>query len=316
MSIELLSALRPLINTHWIAWDANNNLILKAALIGFHHLTGAHMGKNIAEAIMSLIVHACITSKIGHFTLNNALKNAAAMKELQELLVEHEVTFHHLNNHIMCYPHIINICTTHIISASTQASKKYLDSNGLNGDNDNNFDPISPHCQTGPKLDNEFIASQPPGHQAWLRSLKSDPIKHVVYIICYICASDARKQTSQGSSGNALPLQLIQHVKTQWDSVYLMIQYIRAVEVYFAEDLAIKSMKLSPTDWELLESIEVILETHRKKKFEDSWLSMPEISQKLSHLSATITPEVLKDLKSFGNGAHDFSAHPSCDPGT
>ena len=49
------------------------------------------------------------------------------MKELQALLIKREVAFHHLNNCIMCYPHIINICTAHIIAASTQVSQKYLD---------------------------------------------------------------------------------------------------------------------------------------------------------------------------------------------
>ncbi|KAH9024989.1 hypothetical protein EDB83DRAFT_2179127, partial [Lactarius deliciosus] len=43
------------VTSHWIAQTANNNLCLKATLIGFHCLTGAHMGKNIAEAILSLI---------------------------------------------------------------------------------------------------------------------------------------------------------------------------------------------------------------------------------------------------------------------
>ena len=52
------------------------------------------------------------------------------MKALQLLLVKCDIEFDHLNNRIMCFPHIINICTAHIIAASTQVSKKYLDSNG------------------------------------------------------------------------------------------------------------------------------------------------------------------------------------------
>ena len=159
------------------------------------------------------------------------------MKELQALLVKREVAFHHLNNRIMCYPHVINICTAHIIAASTRVSQKYLDSNGLDGDDDDDFDPISPCHRTGAELDKEFIASQPPGRQAWLRSLKSDPIKRVADIVRHIRASDARKQTFAGivqlctkddpELCGAPPLQLIQHIKTQWDSVYLMLQRFR-----------------------------------------------------------------------------------------
>jgi hypothetical protein len=43
------------------------------------------------------------------------------MEELQELLrVERDVAFDHRNHRIMCFPHIVNICTGHIIAASTQ----------------------------------------------------------------------------------------------------------------------------------------------------------------------------------------------------
>ncbi|KIL56504.1 hypothetical protein M378DRAFT_17024 [Amanita muscaria Koide BX008] len=50
--------------------------------------------------------------------LNNAENNAAAIQELQHLLNNHKnshIEFDHLNNHVGCYPHIINICSTHIL---------------------------------------------------------------------------------------------------------------------------------------------------------------------------------------------------------
>jgi hypothetical protein len=43
----------------------------------------------------------------------------------------------------------------HIIAASTQVSTKYLDSNGLDGDN-NDDNPSSPCSQSGPQLDEEL----------------------------------------------------------------------------------------------------------------------------------------------------------------
>jgi len=53
------------VTSHWIAWDSNtnNNLSLKATLIGFHHFTGPHMGKSIASVILSLMDRTNITSK-------------------------------------------------------------------------------------------------------------------------------------------------------------------------------------------------------------------------------------------------------------
>jgi hypothetical protein len=95
------------------------------------------------------------------------------MKELQALLVKRDIVFDHLNNCIMYFPHIITICTAHIVAASTQVNQKYLDSNGLDGDNNNNYEPSSPSYQTEPQLNEAFITMQPPEHQAWLRSLMS-----------------------------------------------------------------------------------------------------------------------------------------------
>ena len=161
------------------------------------------------------------------------------MKVLQALLVERDILFDHLNNCIMCYPHIINVCTAHIVAASTQVSRKYLDSNGFDDDDNNDFDPSSPRDRTGPPLDEVFITLQPPERQAWLRSLSCDPVKLVADIVRYVRASDSRKQVfadlvrlctkSDPESRGAPPLQLIQHVKTRWDSVYLMLQHFRVL---------------------------------------------------------------------------------------
>src|SRR6266581_1634249 len=51
------------------------------------------------------------------------------MRELEVLLKRHDKTieFDHLNNRIRCYPHIINICSSHIIASSTRISKKFLE---------------------------------------------------------------------------------------------------------------------------------------------------------------------------------------------
>ena len=114
------------------------------------------------------------------------------MKELQAMLVKHDIMFDHAKNHIMCFPHIINICTTHIIAASTWVNQKYLESNGLDSDDDDDRDSPNSY-QTGPQLNEVFITMELPEHQAWLRSLSCDPIKLIADIVCHICASDARK---------------------------------------------------------------------------------------------------------------------------
>ena len=66
------------------------------------------------------------------------------------------------------------------------------------GDDGSSSDPC---YRSGPELDEAFIASQPSKRQAWLRSLRRDPIKRVADFVRYVRASDSRKQDFAGSSG-------------------------------------------------------------------------------------------------------------------
>ena len=51
------------------------------------------------------------------------------MQELEVLLQRHDKTikFDPRKNRIWCYPHIINICSSHVIASSTCISKKFLE---------------------------------------------------------------------------------------------------------------------------------------------------------------------------------------------
>jgi len=75
------------------------------------------------------------------------------MQELEALLKRHDdnIEFDHLNNRIRCYPHIINICASHIIASSTRVSKEFLEAfkseteadmvcSNVGDDNDDNGD--------------------------------------------------------------------------------------------------------------------------------------------------------------------------------
>ena len=75
------------------------------------------------------------------------------MRELEGLLKRHDKNFNHLNNRIRCYPHIINICSSHIIASSTRISKQFLEAlrsesdggvvySNIDDDNDNHGDNI------------------------------------------------------------------------------------------------------------------------------------------------------------------------------
>ncbi|KAN0118276.1 Ribonuclease H-like domain containing protein [Russula decolorans] len=262
---------------HWISDKGpNGSLLLKSALIGFHRLKNKHTGKNIARNILHLLKRAGITSKIGHFTLDNAENNATAMRELEALLKLHDddIEFDHLNNRIRCYPHIINICSSHIIASSTRISKRFLETlksefasdlvySNIEGDEDDEDDEDGKDDDDSrlfarkiPELtlDEEQFDILDDKVRAWYIGLKRDPIKRACRIVRIVRSSDQRKQAFKKviNTGNhsgwfrshdneviELPdLELLRDVKTRWDSVYCMIERLLvlrpAIDFFFS----------------------------------------------------------------------------------
>ncbi|KAN0111972.1 Ribonuclease H-like domain containing protein, partial [Russula decolorans] len=266
---------------HWISDKGpNGSLLLKSVLIGFHRLKNKHTGKNIARNILHLLKHAGITSKIGHFTLDNAENNATAMRELEALLklYDDDIEFDYLNNRIRCYPHIINICSSHIIASSTRISKRFLETlksefagdlvySNIEGDKDDKDD------KDGEDDDDDSL-------RAWYIGLKRDPIKCARRIVCIVRSSDQRKQAFKKviNTGNhsgwfrshdneviELPdLELLRDVKTRWDSVYCMIERLLvlrpAIDFFFSMKVhGLTEYKLTDLDWELLDALYAVL---------------------------------------------------------
>ncbi len=149
------------------------------------------------------------------------------MRELEVLLKRHDKTieFDHLNNRIRCYPHIINICSSHIIASSTRISKKFLetlksecggdfvysniegDNDGDNDNNDNNNDNNNDDNDDNNNggrsfardipeltLDDERIDILDDEVRDWYTGLKRDPIKRARRIVRIVRSSDQRKQ--------------------------------------------------------------------------------------------------------------------------
>jgi hypothetical protein len=87
--------------------------------------------------------------------LDNATNNATAMQKLEAILMGHETNFpfDHLNNRIRCFPHIINICVSHIVSC-TKVSKEYFKLLSSKDDNDNGDDNNDNNDNNGDNNDN------------------------------------------------------------------------------------------------------------------------------------------------------------------
>jgi hypothetical protein len=69
---------------------------------------------------------------MGHITMDNAENNATAMEELQELFKIDNIKFDHKDNRVGCYPHIINICVSHIVSSLSKADLDDVNLGGIN----------------------------------------------------------------------------------------------------------------------------------------------------------------------------------------
>jgi hypothetical protein len=182
------------------------------------------------------------------------------MHELKALLKhrDSDFKFDHHKNCIRCFPHIINICISHIIASSTQVSKKYLKSlksegdDGLSYSDDDDDDDNSHNNIALPrkirrdisklKLKNFELEKLSAEDQAWFSGMNRDPIKHTRAIVRILRSSDQRKQDfkevikNRNKSGwfrgiNSFAivvpnLEPLRDVKTRWVSIYTMIEHL------------------------------------------------------------------------------------------
>jgi len=155
----------------------------------------------------------------GHWTLDNAEMNATFIKAFGELMHARDFPYDPEDSRIMCFPHIINICSTHVIESFTNTAL---------ADEQAEFDPTLPPLV--------------PAEQTYDEACARDPIALCRSIVRAVRASGKRREHMQGiiREGNAkgwfrsqedtnetiqIPdVQLLHDVRTRWDSVFRMIQ--------------------------------------------------------------------------------------------
>ena len=153
--------------------------------------------------------------------LNNAENNTVAMQELQSLLAKCEMAvglnFDHLKHCVWCYAHIINICSSHIISSMTSVSKWYLSDLKVPADTDHMFcaeddddlddsdiDSDANENIAKLRLDGCYDAHGDADLKEWFAGIKHDPLRHARRVIHLLHSSDLCKQNFCGfiQSGN------------------------------------------------------------------------------------------------------------------
>src|SRR6266540_965414 len=159
--------------------------------------------------------------------MDNAENNAVAMKELQELLNKKKIQFDHKKHRIGCYPHIINICVSHIISSLTK-----FEAADLNNESDDEADNDGDYV---PGSEDEIQDNQYEDLEEWFKNVKRDAVKRVCKMVRTVQASGPRREgllltivtgnttglfkDAEGARMEIRDLQLIRDVRHHWDSL-------------------------------------------------------------------------------------------------
>ncbi|KAF8690920.1 hypothetical protein AX14_002938 [Amanita brunnescens Koide BX004] len=211
----------------------------------------------LSTALLEYLVRFIVADdQIGHITLDNAENNTTAMQELQKLLDSHGVKFDHLDNHIGGYPHIINICVSHIIASASKLSEadflqqnhsEHFTGDNESSDNEDMFDPEY-YIRGESEVDaNDILVYDTDNAdlQDWISNLKQDPVKRARAAVRILWSSGQRRDEFAWliHTGNELgwfqdpenraiimqELQVLKDVKTCWDSLYCMLERLHVL---------------------------------------------------------------------------------------
>ena len=154
----------------------------------------------------------------GHWTLDNAEMNTTFMKEFEELMHARDIPFNHKDNCIMCFPHITNICTTHVIESFTNSALTV---------DEVEFNAAFPPQVLAEQTNDEACARDPIAlcrctvHASRASGKRWD---HFHEIIHNGNAKGWFKLPENPDKTIQLPdMQLLHDIRTCWDSVYQMI---------------------------------------------------------------------------------------------
>jgi hypothetical protein len=140
------------------------------------------------------------------------------MKALEDLLRDRGIHFHYKDNRIMCFPHIINICTSHVIESFTDI--------GL-VDDQAGFDAKPLPCGATEQTYDEAVDRDPIALcRGTVRAIRASGVRRDFFDETVTHGNENRLFRSPENPEETIEvpkLQLLHNVKTRWDSVFKMI---------------------------------------------------------------------------------------------
>jgi hypothetical protein len=154
--------------------------------------------------------------------MDNASNNATMLQELARLLEERDIVFDPVDRKVMCYAHVIDLCTGRVVDALT---KKWTDD-----DDDDDSSGLPLPTTLNEQTYDEAVARGPIAlGRAVVRAIQASST------LCnafdeLIETGNKKGYFKAGEPAQTVEvqkLQLLRDVCTQWDSVYYMLNRLR-----------------------------------------------------------------------------------------
>ena len=201
--------------------------------------------------------------------MDNASNNDTAMKELEVILAAKNIKFDAQDQRIRCYPHIINICVSHIIKSLAKVGEDWDenedgseeadggesddedseladdDDKGYIGDTDEEDEEDE---GTGGETDKAIVSKYVEEDTLlnWFEAVKRNPVNIARKLIRSVRASGQKREVfqmtiSMGNQSKAFKddngdvvqvkqLQFVRDVKHRWDSLFLMLERMKDLQ--------------------------------------------------------------------------------------
>jgi hypothetical protein len=171
------------------------------------------------------------------------------MVALEALFKKKGLKFDHKDNRIGCYPHIVNICVSHIVK-SLKAGKSDEESEDEYEDDEAEDDDAEDESDSEDEedfLEHGIKEADYDDLEEWFENLKRNPVNRARVVVRKVRSSGQRKDDFvsviktgnqkgwfKDASGEVLlvkELQLIRDVRHRWDSLYNMISRLQELRL-------------------------------------------------------------------------------------